>query len=60
MTSQEMAIKILKEARVVTTPGTAFGDSGEGFLRMSFASSPEELRVAVQRLNYFFDGLVTI
>jgi aminotransferase len=40
----------LREARVVTVPGSAFGSMGEGFLRLSFANSDENLREAVRRI----------
>jgi len=51
MDSFELALKILHEARVVTIPGAAFGPSGEGYLRFSFAGRPEEIKTGFQRLN---------
>ena len=48
--SQEFAEELLREARVVTVPGSAFGSMGEGFLRLSFANSDENLREAVRRI----------
>lgn len=53
MTSQKLAEDIVKEVQVVTTPGTAFGDCGEGYLRFSYASSEEDLREALQRLKQY-------
>lgn len=53
MTSQKLAEDIVKEVQVVTTPGTAFGDCGEGYLRFSYASSEEDLRKALQRLKQY-------
>ena len=49
-TSQEFAEELLREARVVTVPGSAFGSMGEGFLRLSFANSDENLQEAVRRI----------
>ncbi|MFT4037580.1 MAG: pyridoxal phosphate-dependent aminotransferase [Thermomicrobiales bacterium] len=51
MTSTEAADLILREAHVALTPGNAFGASGEGHLRLSFATSDEELAKAVERIG---------
>jgi len=51
MSSVELAVKILREARVVTIPGAAFGPAGEGHLRFSFACSPEEIEEGFRRLR---------
>ena len=53
MTSDEFATKFLEEEKVAVVPGTAFGDSGEGFLRISYAYSLENLKVAIGRLERF-------
>ena len=53
MTSDEFATKFLKEEKVAIVPGTAFGDCGEGFLRISYASSMENLKIAMERLSNF-------
>lgn len=53
MTSQEAAIRLLEEAQVVTTPGSAFGPAGEGYLRFSFAASEEDIREALLRVKNF-------
>jgi aspartate/methionine/tyrosine aminotransferase len=45
-----LAKRVIDEANVGLAPGAAFGDAGEGFLRLCFASSPETLRRAVERL----------
>ena len=50
MSSTEMADHLLKEAHVAVTPGNAFGDAGEGYIRMSFATSDELLAGAVERI----------
>ena len=57
MTSEEFATKFLKEEKVATVPGTAFGDSGEGFLRISYAYSLETLKIAMERLEKFVSRL---
>lgn len=51
MTSQEVAEALIKEVQVVTTPGSAFGTAGEGYLRLSFASSEEDIIEAIKRLK---------
>jgi aminotransferase len=53
MTSDEFAELLLKEEKVAIVPGTAFGDSGEGFLRISYAYSIDSLREALGRLARF-------
>ena len=53
MTSEEFATKLLEEEKVAVVPGTAFGDCGEGFLRISYAYSIENLKVALDRIGDF-------
>lgn len=53
MTSQELAEDLVKEVQVVTTPGTAFGNCGEGYLRFSYASSEKDLREVLHRLKQY-------
>ena len=57
MTSEEFATKFLMEEKVAVVPGTAFGACGEGFLRISYAYSIENLKVAMERLNRFITNL---
>lgn len=57
MTSEEFALRFLEEERVAVVPGTAFGESGEGYLRISYAYSMENLRVAIDRLENFIKNL---
>ena len=57
MTSEEFATKFLEEQKVAVVPGTAFGDCGEGFLRISYAYSLENLKIAIGRLNEFVTKL---
>lgn len=57
MTSEEFATKFLEEERVAAVPGSAFGDSGEGFLRISYAYSLDNLKIAMERLKNFVEKL---
>ena len=57
MTSEEFATRFLEEEKVAVVPGTAFGDSGEGYLRISYAYSLENLKVAIGRLGHFVEKL---
>ncbi|MCM1338679.1 MAG: aminotransferase class I/II-fold pyridoxal phosphate-dependent enzyme [Muribaculaceae bacterium] len=57
MTSEEFATRFLKEEKVALVPGTAFGDCGEGFLRISYAYSIENLKIAINRLENFITRL---
>ena len=57
MTSDEFANRFLREEKVAIIPGTAFGDCGEGFLRVSYAYSIEELKEALGRLANFVERL---
>ena len=58
LTSDEFATRFLTEEKVAVVPGTAFGDCGEGFLRMSYASSLSNLKTAMERLEKFIDRLI--
>ncbi|MBQ9120099.1 MAG: aminotransferase class I/II-fold pyridoxal phosphate-dependent enzyme [Lachnospiraceae bacterium] len=53
MTSDEFANRLLQEEKVAVVPGTAFGDCGEGFLRISYAYSIENLKTALERMERF-------
>lgn len=53
MTSDEFATRFLEEEKVAVVPGTAFGACGEGFLRISYAYSLEQLKEALGRLGHF-------
>ena len=57
MTSDEFATRFLKEEKVAVVPGTAFGDCGEGFLRISYAYSLDNLKIAMQKLADFLERL---
>lgn len=57
MTSDEFANRLLQSKKVAVVPGTAFGNSGEGFLRISYAYSLEDLKVALTRVEEFITEL---
>lgn len=57
MTSDEFATRLLKEEKVAVVPGTAFGDCGEGYLRISYAYSLEDLKKALERIRRFIQRL---
>ncbi len=57
MTSEEFANRLLKEEKVAVVPGTAFGDCGEGFLRISYAYSLENLKIALDKIKAFISRL---
>lgn len=57
MTSDEFATKLLKTKKVAVVPGTAFGDCGEGFIRISYAYSLENLKEAIDRIEVFIQEL---
>ena len=57
MTSEEFATRFLEEERVAAIPGNAFGESGEGFLRISYAYSLDNLKIAMERLKRFVEKL---
>ena len=57
MSSEEFATKLLEQERVAVVPGDAFGESGEGFIRISYAYSIDDLKVAMRRLSRFVQGL---
>lgn len=57
MTSEEFATRFLEEEKVAVVPGTAFGACGEGFLRISYAYSLENLKVALERMERFIAKL---
>ena len=57
MTSDEFATRLLQEEKVAVVPGTAFGDCGEGYLRISYAYSLENLKLALGRLSHFIRRL---
>ena len=57
MSSEEFATRLLKEEKVAIVPGSAFGECGEGFLRVSYAYSLQQLKEALSRIEKFINRL---
>ncbi|SFU98544.1 pyridoxal phosphate-dependent aminotransferase [Butyrivibrio sp. INlla21] len=57
MSSEEFCTRLLKEEKLAVVPGTAFGDCGEGYIRISYAYSVENLKAAMERLENFISKL---
>jgi len=57
LSSEEFCTRLLKEHHIAVVPGNAFGDSGEGFIRISYAASLENIIIALQRIQAFLDSL---
>lgn len=57
MSSEEFALKLLEGKRVAVVPGSAFGDCGEGYLRISYAYSIKQLEQAMRRIEEFIQSL---
>ena len=53
LASKDFAVRLLQEEKVACVPGSAFGPSGEGFLRCCFATSFEQLEIAADRMANF-------
>jgi len=53
MTSKDFALKLLEEKKVAVVPGTAFGPSGEGYVRCSYATALDQIKIAVERISDF-------
>ncbi len=53
MSSEDFCTELLKEKKVAVVPGTAFGDCGEGFVRISYAYSIDNLKIALERIREF-------
>lgn len=57
LSSEEFALRLLNEEKVVVVPGSAFGVSGEGFIRISYAYSIDDLKKALERVERFINSL---
>ena len=57
MTSDEFASRLLEDQKLAVVPGTAFGDCGEGFLRISYAYSIDNLKQGLERIEKFINTL---
>ena len=56
LTSNDFAEKLLMQEKIAVVPGTAFGDSGEGFIRCSYAYSIANINAALERIDRFVNG----
>ncbi len=56
LTSREFSLKLLEEQKVAVVPGTAFGQDGEGFVRCSYATAMDQIKIAMERMAAFVDG----
>ena len=56
MSSDDFAMELLNEKKIAVVPGTAFGESGEGFIRISYAYSIEKLKYAMEQLKEFIEN----
>ncbi|MBV7390898.1 aminotransferase class I/II-fold pyridoxal phosphate-dependent enzyme [Enterococcus sp. ALS3] len=57
LSSEDFAIRLLEEEKLAVVPGSAFGESGEGYLRLSYAYSLDELKEAIRRLEKFIQKI---
>ncbi|HWL54007.1 MAG TPA: aminotransferase class I/II-fold pyridoxal phosphate-dependent enzyme [Chthoniobacteraceae bacterium] len=57
LSSREFSLRLLESKKVAVVPGNAFGPSGEGFVRCSYATSLKQIKVAMQRIGEFVDEL---
>ena len=57
LTSHEFSMRLLKEKQVAVVPGVAFGASGEGFVRCSYATGMDKLKIAMKRIGEFVQAL---
>lgn len=58
LSSREFAIKLLQDQHVVVVPGNGFGEGGEGFIRLSYATSEETIKEGLKRIRTFAEGLM--
>lgn len=57
LSSREFSMRLLQEHKVAVVPGTAFGPSGEGHVRCSFATGLDQIKIAMERMSIFVGGL---
>ena len=58
LSSEDFCERVLKEHKVLVVPGTAFGESGEGFIRATYASSLDNIKIAMDRIEKFVKGII--
>ena len=57
LSSRDFAIRLLQETHTVVVPGVGFGAGGEGFIRISYATSEENIREGLRRIRQFVESL---
>lgn len=57
LTSWDFSLRLLEQKHVVTVPGTAFGEAGEGFIRISYAASIEKINLGIEKMRDFVNNL---
>jgi aminotransferase len=57
LTSREFSLRLLREKKVAVVPGSAFGASGEGHVRCSYATALDQIKIAVERIGEFCEEL---
>ena len=57
LTSEEFCTRLIVDMHAAVVPGTAFGESGEGFVRVSYSYSIKHLKIALERIKEFLDEL---
>jgi aminotransferase len=57
LTSREFSLRLLEEHKVAVVPGTAFGKDGEGFVRCSYATAMDQIKIAMERMAVFVADL---
>lgn len=57
LSSREFCNRLLEEKHVVTVPGDGFGSNGEGFMRLSYATSEENIKEGLKRMQEFVNSL---
>ena len=56
MTSKDFSLRLLDEKKVAVVPGSAFGQGGEGYVRCSYATAMDQIKIAVGRISEFVAG----
>ena len=57
LTSEEFCTRLLREKSVAMVPGPAFGESGEGYVRLSYATAMDQIKVALDRMEEFVHSI---
>ncbi|MFR4008038.1 MAG: hypothetical protein ACLT0Y_01065 [Christensenellales bacterium] len=60
MTSEDFCTRLLREKGVAVVPGPAFGESGEGYVRLSYATAMDQIKIAMDRMEEFLHSIESI